>query len=325
MAMTSGVSAAVVDRARRRRRAKRRHYATVAAFMSPFIVGFLVFTIYPMLASLYFSFTRYNLLSPPQWAGLSNYRFMLTSDPNFWLSLRNTIWFIVVSVPLQVVFGIGAAMVLTRVKRGAGIYRTIFFLPTMVPLVAAALGFLFVLNPSGPINSLLRLLHLPQPLWFENPTYAKPALVMIALWGVGNTMILFLASLLDVPAPLYEAAHIEGAGPWQRFRHITLPMITPVIFFSVVTGVIYGFQYFTEAYVVSNNLGGASSAGVSQLGYPQGSLLFYSVWLYQQGFESFHMGYASALAWVLFIIILVFTLLFLRSSRRWVHYQGAPS
>jgi multiple sugar transport system permease protein len=184
----------------------------------------------------------------------------------------------------------------------------------MVPAVAATLGFLFLLNPSGPLDRLLGLLHVPQPLWFQDPTYSKPALVLLGMWGIGNTMIIFLAALLDVPRTLYEAAEIEGANAWQRFRHVTLPMISPVIFFSLVIGVIYGFQYFTEGYVAA---GGADS-----LGEPQGSLLFYGIWLYQQGFQYFHMGYASALAWVLFIIIMVCTVLLIRSSRRWVHYQG---
>jgi multiple sugar transport system permease protein len=282
--------------------------------MSPWIIGFAAFYLYPMLSTLYFSFTRYNSLSTATWAGLTNYKFMFSSDPQFWQSLRNTVWMILVSVPLQIVFAIGCAMVLTRPRRGLGVYRTFFFLPTMVPVVAATLGFLFILNPAGPIDHVLGFLHVPKPLWFQDPNWSKPGLVLLGLWGIGNTMIIFLASLLDVPRQLYEAADIEGAGPWQRFRHITLPMISPVIFFAVVTGVIYGFQYFTEGYVAA---GGAGS-----LGNPQGSLLFYPIWLYQQAFESFHLGYASAMAWMLFLITMVCTLILIRTSRRWVHYQG---
>jgi len=282
--------------------------------MSPWIVGFLVFYLYPMLASLYFSFTHYDILSTPKWTGLSNYRFMFTSDPEFWEALRNTVWIILIATPLQVVFAIGTAMVLTRPRRGLGVYRTIFFLPTMVPVVAAALGFVFLLNPSGPIDHVLGFLHAPQPVWFRDPRWAKPGLVLLGLWGIGNTMIIFLASLLDVPRQLYEAADIEGANAWQRLRHITLPMISPVIFFALVTGVIYGFQYFTEAYI--------ASGGQGSLGNPQGSLLFYPTWLYEQAFTSFHMGYASAMAWILFLITMIFTLILIRTSRRWVHYQG---
>ena len=286
----------------------------VLAFLSPWIIGFVVFYVYPMLASLYFSFTHYDILSQPKWVGLSNYKFMFTSDPQFWQAMRNTLWMIIVAVPLQVAFAIGTAMVLTRPKRGKGIYRTVFFLPTMVPVVAATLGFVFLLNPAGPLDQVLGFLHVPKPLWFEDPTWAKPGLVMLGLWSIGNTMIIFLAALLDVPKQLYEAADLEGATAWQRFRHITLPMISPVIFFAVITGVIYGFQYFTEGFI--------ASGGGQSLGNPQGSLLFYPSWLYAQGFQFFHMGYASAMAWVLFLITLLCTLVLIRTSRRWVHYQG---
>ena len=298
----------------RRRRRRFRRGGVVLLFMSPWIIGFLAFYLYPMLASLYFSFTHYDILSSPKWVGLSNYRFMFTKDPLFWQSMRNTIWMIAAGTPIQVVFAIGCAVVLTRPKRGTGVYRTIFFLPTMVPVVAAALGFVFLLNPAGPIDHILGFLHVPKPLWFQDPTFSKPGLVLLGLWGIGNTMIIFLASLLDVPRQLYEAADIEGAGPLQRFRFITLPMITPVIFFALVTGVIYGFQYFTEAFI--------ASGGGDSLGQPQGSLLFYPIWLYQQGFEYFHMGYASALAWMLFLITMLATFILFRTSRRWVHYQG---
>lgn len=313
-AVTAQGAKAVVSRRARRRRRRLRHYGVVALFLSPWLIGLVTFTLYPTFASLYFSFTHYDLLSAPQWVGLSNYRFML-SDPNFWQSLRNTLWMVVFATPIQVAFAIGCAMVLIRIRRGVGIYRTIFFVPTMVPAVAATLGFVFMLNPSGPIDRILSLLHIPQPIWFQQPSWSKPGLVLLGLWGVGNTMIIFLAALLDVPKELYEAADIEGAGPWQRFRNVTLPMISPVIFFSLVIGVIYGFQYFTEGYV-------ASGGDPNTLGSPQGSLLFYSIWLYQQGFQYFHMGYASAMAWVLFIIIMATTLVLVRSSRRWVHYQG---
>src|SRR5436190_2157947 len=225
-----------------------RRYGLVALFMSPWIIGFFAFILYPMVASLYYSFTNYDLLSQPHWVGLSNYKFMFTSDPFFWQAMRNTVWIILISIPIQIAFALGAAVVLTRIRRGAGVYRTIFYIPTMVPVVAAALGFVFLLNPSGPVNHILGFLHLPQPLWFQDPHWAKPGLVLLGMWVVGNTMIIFLAALLDVPRTLYEAADIEGANPWQRFRYVTLPMISPVIFFSIVIGVIYGFQYFTEAY-----------------------------------------------------------------------------
>jgi multiple sugar transport system permease protein len=305
-----------------RRSRTRRNYLKVLVFLSPWVIGFGAFVVYPMFATLYYSFTHYDMLSPPQWVGLSNYRFMFTDDPYFWMSLRNTVWIIVVGVPVQILFAISTAFVLTRPKRGIGVYRTIFFVPTMVPAVAAALSFVFLLNPGGPIDTILRFLHAPSPLWFQNPAYSKPALVMLSMWGIGTTMIIFLSALLNVPAQLYEAADIEGAGPWQKFRNVTLPLISPVVFFSAVIGVIYGFQYFTEAYVAAASVGGTTSTGGPSLGFPQGSTLFYGIWLYQQGFESFHYGYASAMAWMLFLMIMVCTLILIRSSSRWVFYQG---
>ncbi len=295
-----------------RRRWRRR--GVVLVFMSPWVVGFAVFYLFPMLATLYYSFTSYDSFSSPRWTGLTNYRFMFTKDPQFWEALRNTVWMILVLVPLQVVFAIGCATVLNRVKRGVGVYRTIFFLPTMVPVVAAVLGFVFLLNPNGPIDHVAGLLHLPQPVWFQDPKWSKPGLVLLGLWSIGNVMIIFLAALLDVPRQLYEAADIEGANGWQRFRYVTLPLISPVIFFAVVTGVIYGFQYFTEGYI--------AAGGQGSLGNPQGSLLFYPVWLYEQGFTAFHLGYASAMAWMLFLATLLCTVVLIRTSRRWVHYQG---
>jgi multiple sugar transport system permease protein len=308
------------ERRRRRRRSALRRQGIALLFMAPWIIGFSAFYVYPMAASLYFSFTRYDILSEPVWVGLSNYRFMFTGDALFWQSVRNTMWIIAFLVPLQVAFGIGTAMVLTRVRRGLSIYRTIFFLPTMVPLVAAALGWLFLLNPAGPINRLLHLLHLPEPLWFYDPHWTKPGLLLLGTWMVGQTMILFLAALLDVPTQLYEAAELEGAGPWQRFRHVTLPMISPVIFFCVVIGVINGFKYFTEAFVISQS--GDQTGLDNPIGYPQDSLRFFTSHLYQQGFEAFHLGYAAALSWVLFVVIMACTLVLIRGSRRWVHYQG---
>ena len=243
--------ARAAERRRRRRRSAWRRQLVALAFMSPWIIGFCAFYVYPILASLYFSFTKYDILTNPVWVGLDNYRFMFTSDGRFWTAVGNTLWVVAIIVPLQVAFGIATSTVLIQVKRGLGFYRTVFFLPTMVPLVAAALGFVFLLNPGGPVNAVLGFLHLPEPLWFRDPAWSKPGLALMSLWMVGQTMIIFLAAMLDVPRHLYEAADLEGAGPLQRFRHVTLPLISPVIFFSVVIGVINGFRYFTETYVVS--------------------------------------------------------------------------
>ena len=304
-----------------RRRVKRRRTLTVLLFMSPWIVGFVLFLLYPMLSSLYFSFTKYDLLSTPRWAGLFNYRFMFTRDPVFWQALKNTLWIIAVGVPTRIVFAIFTAALLTKRSRSVGVYRTVFFLPSMAPAVAATLGFVYLLNPAtGPVNRVLGSLHLPQPLWFFDPTWSKPGLVLLGLWGVGDAMIIFLAGLLNVPSQLYEAADVEGAGPWQKFRYITLPMISPVIFFSLVIGVIDGFQYFTQAYVAAAAISGPGQ--INFVGSPQNSTMFYSVYLYNQGFQNFHMGYASAMAWVLFAVTMACTVVLIRLSRRFVHYQG---
>jgi multiple sugar transport system permease protein len=319
----SVTGASVIRRRPRRRNVKRG--LTILLFMSPWIAGFFFLILYPMLSSLYFSFTKYALLSAPEWVGLENYRLLFTRDPFFWLAIRNTVWIIAIGVPLRIAFAIFTAWLLTRPQRGSRVYRTLYFLPSMAPPAAAALAFVVVFNPRfGPINQILGAfgLHEP-PLWFYGPGSSKWGLVLLGLWGVGDAMIIFLAGLLDVPRQLYEAADIEGASGRQKFRHITLPMISPVIFFSLVIGVIYGFQLFTQAYVVSLAVSGSSVSDAAQnLGTPQGSMLFFSVYLFEQGFLSFRMGYASALAWVLFFIAMICTLAMIKGSRRWVHYQG---
>jgi multiple sugar transport system permease protein len=293
--------------------------------MSPWIIGFLVFVLYPMISSLFFSFTRYDVLSTPVPIGLENYRFMFTKDPYFWLSVRNTVWIIVWGVPIRIVFAIFTAWLLTKPRRGVKAYRTIFFLPSLAPPVAAALAFVFVFNPAtGPVNQLLTHVgvHNP-PLWFYSAHWSKPSMLVLGLWGVGETMIIFLAGLLDVPRQLYEAADIEGATGWQKFRFVTLPSISPVIFFSLVIGVIEGFQFFTGAYVASLTASGGTVNDVAtNLGFPQGSLLFYSVRLYGAAFVNFQMGYACAMAWVLFLITMLCTVIIIKTSSRWVHYAG---
>jgi multiple sugar transport system permease protein len=241
--------------------------------------------------------------------------------------VRNTIWMIVVAVPLQVLFAFGIAVLLARAKSGAGFFRTVFYLPALAPPVAATLGFVYILNPAtGPLNTILGKLGIQGPLWFQSPHWSKPALVGLGLWGIGNTMVIFLAAVLDVPQHLYESAELDGAGPLQRLRWVTLPTISPVILFAVVLGVIQGLQYFTQAFVAASVAGGAASqaGAVSQLelGYPEGSTLFYPVLLYYHGFRYFNMGYASAMAVLLLAVAFVLTLVIVRNSRRWVHYGG---
>ena len=306
-----------------------RRYATVLAFLSPWIVGFCLFTAGPMMLTFYYSFTHYDLLNAPKWIGLDNYRFMIgkltlngvpnQGDPFFWQSVRNTIWIIAFGVPLRLVFSIGTAMLLTRPKRGVNVYRTLYFMPSLQPTVAATLVFVYLLNPTtGPLAQFLGKLGVSAPLWFYDATWAKPALLVLGLWGIGDAVVIYLAGLLNIPRDLYEAISIEGANAWQRFRYVTLPMLTPVIFFTLVIGIIDGLQYFDQAYV-------AATTANAQVGAPQGALLFYSVWLYQQAFTYFHLGYAAAMATVLFVVSMALTAVLLITSKRWVHYGGGLS
>src|SRR6266566_4732001 len=298
---------APLDRTRARRKAAWRRRRLVLLLMAPWLIGFSVFFGYPLVLSVSLSFTH---------------------DPQVGQAVKYTLWIIAVMVPLQVVFAFGIAMMLARARRGAGFFRTIFYLPALAPPVAATLAFVYILNPAtGPVNILLKHLGIEGPLWFQSPGWSKPSLVMLGLWGVGNIMIIFLAAILDVPRHLYESAELDGAGPLQRLRWVTLPTISPVILFSVVIGVIAGLQYFTQAYVAANVASGqASQAGdqtVNNLGYPEASTLFYPVELYQHGFRYFNMGYASAMSVLLLVVAFTITVLIIRNSRRWVHYVGA--
>jgi multiple sugar transport system permease protein len=285
----------------------------IAICMSPWVLGFLFFTAYPMGASLYQSFTKFNLIETPKWVGADNYVRMFTEDYDFWKALRNTIWISAVSIPLRIAFALFTAWILTKPKRGSNIYRTIFFLPAMVPTVAATMSFTYIFNPAiGPINKFLEFFGIKNPpMWFIDPHWSKWALILLGLWGIGDTMIIYLAGLLDVPRSLYEAASIEGASGWQQFRYVTIPMMTPVIFFSTVTGIIGSFQYFTQAYVAAGQVNDYSH-----------SMYFYATHIYHEAFRAYEMGYASALAWVLLVITLICTLIMLQTQKRWVHYPN---
>jgi multiple sugar transport system permease protein len=321
------MAAVAVDRRRARRRAEWRRRRLILLFLSPWLVGFAVFFGYPLVMSAYLSFNHYDLLSPPRWVGLANYRYLFTVDPQVWTAVKNTLWLIAVMVPLQVLFAFGIAEMLARAKRGAGIFRTIFYLPALAPPVAATLGFVFILNPAtGPVNQILGHLGIQGPLWFQDPRWSKPSLTLLGLWGVGNLMIIFLAAVLDVPRHLYESAELDGAGPLQRLRWVTLPTISPVILFAVILGVIQGLQYFTQAYVAAGVASGQASQAAdvtsSSLGYPLDSTLVYPVLLYQHGFSDFQMGYASAMAMLLLAVSFAVTLVIVVNSRKWVHYGG---
>jgi multiple sugar transport system permease protein len=298
---------------------KRRRTLTAYAMLSPAILGLLIFFVYPLLASIYFSFTRYDLLSAPQWIGLRNYTYLFTQDPKVWQAAGNTLWFVVVLVPVRVVTAMGVAMLLARTRRAQGFWRTAFYLPALVPPVAAVVAFVFLFNPgTGPVNAVLARLGIHGPLWFNDPHLAKPSLVLLGIWVMGDIMIIFLASILDVPREQYEAAELDGANGAQRFRYVTLPNIQAVIVFAAITGVIAALQYFTEAAVASTVASGKATVGEgagASLGYPDSSLLTYTEWLYVRGFSNYQLGYASALAVLLFVVAAIFLVVLLKKVR----------
>jgi multiple sugar transport system permease protein len=295
------------------------------AFASPWLIGLVVLGLYPIAASLYYSFCRYNILRPPRFTGLENYRLLFTEDPLFWKSLWNTAWLTVIGLPLQLASALGAAMLLNARVRGVSLFRTVFYLPTLVPAVATGIVWLWILNPDyGLLNSWLQTLHLPAPGWMSDPRWSKPALVLVTIWGMGGTMVIFLAGLQQVPSALYEAAVVDGASAWQRFRNVTIPLLSPVILFNLIMGIIGSFQYFTTVYVMTSGVGasGTSGTGAQGVGGPENSTMVYPLYLYQNAFLYFRMGYASAMAWVLFLIVAVLVVLVFRTSG-WVHYESS--
>lgn len=279
-------------------------------FIMPWIVGFSTLTLGPMLVSLYYSLCEYNIFQPPAWVGLENYVSILTDDPLFWTSLYNTAYYTLFAVPLGVGGSIALALLLNQTVSGMRLFRTVFYMPSIIPQVAASILWIWLFNPQyGLINRVLEMAGVRGPLWLADPTWSKPALILMGLWGIGGGMVIFLAGLQGVPKHLREAAVVDGANVWQQFRHVTLPMLSPTIFFSVVTGIIGSFQVFTQSYVMTQ-------------GGPLNSTLFYVLYLYRRAFEFFEMGYASAMAWILFLTIVSFTGLQLSLSRRWVYYEG---
>ncbi len=279
------------------------------ALIAPWVIGLLIFWVGPLLAAFYFSFTDYPILSAPTWIGLENYQQIFTSDREFWISLGNTAYYVLIRVPLHLGIALGLAMLLHRSLRGIGIFRTLIYLPSMVPVVALAVAWRVLLDPrTGYVNYVAELVNLPQINYLTSTAWIKPVIIGISLWQVGIAMIVFIAGLAGVPDHLYEAAKIDGASAWQRFLHVTIPMLTPVILYNVVIDIINSFQVFAYAFIVSD-------------GGPRNASLFYVLYIYKQAFQFFRMGYASALAVILFLIILVFTIFLMRSSDRWVHYE----
>ncbi|WP_411125874.1 carbohydrate ABC transporter permease [Streptomyces sp. x-19] len=297
------------------RRKQLRERLRILGFLSPWLVGFSVFFGYPLIATGYFSFMHYNQIEQPTFVGLRNWTYVLTQMPLFGPALWNTLWLVVVMVALRVVFGLGIGLLITKVKSGAGFFRTAFYLPYLAPPVAATVAFVFLLNPStGPVNEILGTLGIPAPEWFNDPTWAKPSLVLLSLWGIGDLMVIFMAALLDVPKEQYEAAELDGAGAWSKFRYVTWPAITPIVLFAVVTGVVQTMQYYTQALVAGKLASGVSigPGSVIQPGYPDHSTLTVPQLVYSLGFQNFNTGAACALSLVLFVIAMAVTTLLMR-------------
>lgn len=290
---------------------ERRRLLIGLLFFSPWIVHFIAFQLYPFVASLYFSFTTYSVLQPPNYIGLSNYVEMV-SDRLFWTSLYNTVYYLVLYLSLSTVIAIGLALLLNMKVKAMAVYRTIFYVPSVTPLVALSVVWIWLFNSQyGLMNAGFRAVGLPTIGWLSDPAWSKNALVLMGLWGVGSAVVIYLAGLQDIPQELYDAAAIDGANRRSTMWNITLPLLSPVILFNVITGMIGAFQYFTQALIVSGGSGG-----------PADSTLMYALYLYLNAFQFFRMGFASALAWVLFVIVMLCTLLVFRVSSRRVYYGG---
>lgn len=306
-------------------------------FTAPWLIGLVLFYLWPFAASLYWSFCEYDLINPPRWIGTENYQRLaseLGTDRGFGNALTNTLYFALLSVPLSVICGVGLALLLSLPLRGQSIYRTLVFLPSVIPVVAASVLWVWLLNPEdGMINYLLSWIGAPPQNWLNQSRSAisvegaselvaaaqgaplrlmgsKDALVLMTVWGVGNFVVIYLAAIGEIPQSLHEAAEIDGAGSWRRLLNITLPMLSPVIFFNVVMGLIKSVQTFTSIYVLSEGVG-----------QPGGSLTMISLQMFLSGFADLEMGYASAMAWMLFLLLVVATVMLFRTSRHWVHYR----
>jgi multiple sugar transport system permease protein len=278
----------------------------------PWIIGFVAFFLGPMLYSFYGSFTKWNIIGTPRWVGLENYLKIMTDDRLFGRAIRNTVYYTLVSVPLGLVAGLLVSLLLNVKVKGIQAYRTIYYLPSVLPVVSVVLLWQWIFNPrQGILNRILEVFGIEGPRWLADPDWAIPALIIMGLWGVGGGVVIYLAGLKSIPQHLYEAARIDGAGVWQRFIHVTLPMMTPTLFFNLITGIIGAFQIFTTAFILFGAQGGSG-----------GNMLFFVTYLYRRGFVSFQLGYASALAWILFFIVLALTVLVFRSSAFWVYYEG---
>ena len=296
--------------------ARRREGTAAYLFLSPWLLGLMAITAIPMLLSLYLSFTNYDVLTPLseiEWVGWANYREMFTTDPTYWHAVSVTLSFALIAVPLKLAAALGVALLLNRPFRAVGLFRGLFYLPSLLGgSVALAIVWVNMFNRDGAFNSFLALFGVEGAPWVNDPHWALETLMVLAIWQFGAPMVIFLAGLKQVPTELYEAASVDGAGRWRQFRYITLPMLSPVIFFNLVLETIHGFQGFTAAFVLSNGTGG-----------PVDSTLMYTLDLYIKGFVELNMGYASAMAWVFLVVVGLITIVLFRTGRFWVHYSDA--
>ena len=291
-------------------RSLRREAGIGYLFASPWIIGFLVFTLYPILSSLFYSFTNFNTFNTPLWVGWSNYA-AIFRNPDFRTALGNTLYYVIISVPLNLVLGVLVGLLLAQKTFGVRLYRTIYYLPNVLSVVAVSFLWKFLFDPNGPINRFIELLGIPTPpVWLADRQFIKPAIIIMGAWGVGATVIIFLAAIKGVPLELYEAATIDGAGSFRKFRVITLPAISPTIYFNLIMGIIGSFQSFLTAYIM---VGGG----------PNKASYFYGQLIYEMAFRDSRMGYASALSWILLLIILAITVVAIKTSNKMVVYFDA--
>lgn len=288
----------------------RREELAFYLFASPWLVGFVIWTVGPMIASFGLSFAHYDVITPPIFVGLQNYVQMLTGDDLVWRSLQVTLYYAVGAVPTGLIAALILALLMNQKVHGIAVFRTIYYMPAVIAGVPVALLWMWIFNPDfGVLNNFLAMIGIQGPKWLFSETWVIPSFILMSLWTIGAPMIIYLAGLQGIPQHLYEAAEIDGAGPWAKFTHVTIPMISPIIFFNAVMGVIGSFQIFTPAYVMTN-------------GGPDNASLFIGLYLYNNAFKYFQMGYASALAWLVFLIILALSLVVIRSSPLWVYYEG---
>lgn len=278
-------------------------------FAAPWILGFIIFTLYPITQAIRYSFMDYNILQEPVFIGFDNYKYMFSKDLLFYKSLYNTAYYVIFQVPLSIVVGLAIALMLNKDIKGIAVYRTMFYMPSIVPIVAGTILWKWMFHQQyGILTNLVEFFGVPAPGWLTDPGFAKNSIIIMALWGAGGGMIIYLAGLKNIPKMYYESAVLDGAGAFRKFFNITLPLLTPTIFFQLIMGIIGSFQIFTQAYVMTG-------------GGPNDATLFYYLHLFYSAFKHWKMGYACALAWILFAIIMFFTVINFTLSKKWVHYN----